>query len=273
MVEITILADNTVAEPYPKGLRGVYGFAAAVDGVLFDTGLGDVVAHNARLLGLPTHFEDIVLSHGHFDHTDGLDAFLDPAAPATVYLHPTAWTDRYHDTDAYDDPPHIGIPYARSVVESGADLHEHREPVAVTEDIYALGEIPREHDDAAVGEIDVDGERVADPVVDDQAIGIRTDDGVAVVLGCGHSGLRNTIEYAEAVMDAPVRYVLGGTHLEARDDEAVHEIADWLEGRLALFAGSHCTGFRAQTILSERLPAAFEYVGVGSRISLPPDDT
>lgn len=272
-MEITILADNTVAEPYPKGLRGVYGFAAAVDEVLFDIGQGDVVAHNARLLGLPTRFEDIVLSHAHFDHTDGLDTFLDPAAPPTVYLHPEAWTDRYHDTDAYDEPPYIGIPYARSAVESGADLHEHREPVAVTEDIYALGEIPREYDDAAVGEIEADGELVADPVVDDQALAIRTDGGVAVVLGCGHSGLRNTIEYAESVMDEPVRYVLGGTHLVALDDEAVHEIADWLEGRLELFAGTHCTGFRAQTILSERLPEAFAHVGVGSRISLPPDST
>ncbi len=52
---------------------------------------------------------------------------------------------------------------------------------------------------------------------------------------------------------------------------AINEIADWLEGKLDLFAGTHCTGFEAQAILADRLPEAFRPVGVGSKIELPPD--
>jgi len=273
MVDVTILADNTVATPVPRGLRGEWGFAAAVDGVLFDAGQSSV-AHNARRLGLPTRYDTIVLSHSHYDHTAGLDEFLDPMAPPTVYCHPDIWTPRYQTearyVDSVPEPVHIGMPYARAEVESGADVVEHRDPIEVADDVIALGEIPRPHDETAVGEVEREGELVADPVVDDQSLAVRTGEGVALVLGCCHAGLRNTIEYAEQVTGDDVSAVIGGTHLVAREAEAIHEIADWLDGRLDLFAGTHCTGFEAKSILAERLPDAFRQAGVGSRLELPP---
>lgn len=276
MVTITILADNTVATPVPKGLRGEWGFAAAIDDVLFDTGQSESAVHNARLLNVPTRFDTIVLSHTHLDHTSGLDHFLNPMDKPTLYLHPEVWTERYATEfpggGTLPNPVHIGIPYSKAEVESGADLVEHREPVEVARDVFALGEIPRHHVETTVGKIKEDGELVDDSIIDDQAIAVRTDHGTALVLGCCHSGLRNSIEYAEVVTDDDVRYVIGGTHLVAMDAEQVHAIADWLDGKLDLFAGTHCTGFQAQAILADRLPEAFRPVGVGSRIELPPKE-
>jgi len=275
MVSVTILVDNTVVTPVPRGLRGEWGFAAAVDDVLYDTGQSGSVVHNARLLDVPTRFETIVLSHTHLDHTAGLDQFLDPMNKPTVYLHPEVWTERYTTEfpggDPLPEPVYIGIPYSKAEVESGAELVEHRTPVEVDTDVVALGEIPREHVETTVGKLDENGDLVDDPVIDDQALAVTTDAGTALVLGCCHAGLRNTIEYAEAVTGDEVRYVIGGTHLVAMEDEAVHDLADFLGGKLDLFAGTHCTGFRAQTILADRLPEAFRPVGVGSRIDLPLD--
>ena len=275
MVEITILADNTVATPVPRGLRGEWGFAAAVDDVLFDTGQSESVVHNARLLDVPTRFDTIVLSHTHFDHTAGLDQFLDPMAKPTLYLHPEIWAERYATEGPgrgpLTDPVHIGIPFSKAEVESGADLVEHRDPKEVATDVFALGEIPRRHTETTVGKIEDGDELVDDSVLDDQALAVRTDEGVGLILGCGHSGLRNSIEYAEEVTGDEVRYVIGGTHLVAMDAEDVHELADWLAGKLDLFAGTHCTGFQAQEILADRLPEAFRPVGVGSTIELPPE--
>lgn len=275
MPEITILADNTVVKPFPKGLRGEWGFAAAIDDVLFDTGQSESAVHNARLLDVPTQFDTIVLSHTHLDHTSGLDHFLDPMDKPTVYLHPEVWTERYlTETPAGDslpNPIYLGIPFSRAKVESGCKLVEHREPIEVATNVFALGEIPRRHVETTVGKIKQDGTLVDDPVIDDQAIAVRTDDGTALVLGCCHSGLQNTVEYAEEVIGTEVRYVIGGTHLVAMDAEEINEIADWLEGKLDLFAGTHCTGFEAQAILADRLPEAFSPVGVGSKIELPPN--
>jgi 7,8-dihydropterin-6-yl-methyl-4-(beta-D-ribofuranosyl)aminobenzene 5'-phosphate synthase len=277
MTRITVLVDNTVATPAPKGLRGEWGFAAAVGDVLFDTGQSGNVVHNARLLDVPTRFDTIVLSHAHYDHTAGLDHFLDPERKPTIYAHPELWTGRYATerpgTGPLPDPVHIGIPFSKTEVGSGATLVEHREPVEVAPDVFALGEIPRPHVETTVGKIERDDALVDDPVVDDQALAVRTDDGTALVLGCCHAGLRNSIEHAEDVTGETVRYVVGGTHLVAMDADEVHALADWLEGRLDLFAGAHCTGFEAQRILADRLPDAFRAVGVGSTIDLPPAGT
>ncbi|PGF17061.1 MBL fold metallo-hydrolase [Natrinema sp. CBA1119] len=273
-MRITILADNTVARGIPKGLRGEWGFAAAIDDVLFDTGQSTAALDNARLLDVGTEFHNIVLSHAHYDHTQGLEAFLDAVESPTVYCHPDIWTERFirepADGRTLDEPVRIGVPYSRAEVEAGADILEHRDPVAVSDGVFALGEIPRPHADNPVHLREEDGELVDDSVPDDQSVAVATTDGTALVLGCCHAGLRNTIEHAETVTDQDVRYVIGGTHLVARDADEIHELADWLDGKLDLFAGTHCTGFQAEKILSERLPDAFRSVGVGSSIELPP---
>lgn len=274
MVTVTILADNTVATGIPKGLRGEWGFAAAVGDVLFDTGQSSAARENARLLDVGPDFETVVLSHAHYDHTAGLRSFLDPFDPPTVYCHPAIWRDRYitepADGRTLDEPIHIGVPYTRSEVESGAEIVEHRDPVELREGIFALGEVPRPHPDATVHLREDEGDLVDDPVVDDQSLAIRTEAGTALVLGCCHAGLRNTIEHAEDATGETVRYVVGGTHLVARDAEEIHAIADDLAGTLEVFAGTHCTGFAAESILADRLPEAFRSVGVGSSIELPP---
>ncbi|MBB6644800.1 MBL fold metallo-hydrolase [Halobellus ruber] len=273
-MKVTVLADNTVATGIPKGLRGEWGFAAAVGEVLFDTGQSTAARRNARALGLDSDFDNIVLSHAHYDHTAGLDAFLNPSDPPTVYCHPGIWTARFikepADGRTLEHPIHIGVPYSRAEVETGADVVEHRDPVEVCDDVFALGEIPRPHADNPVHLREADGELVEDSVPDDQSVAVRTADGTALVLGCCHAGLRNTIEHAESVTGRPVRYVVGGTHLVARTPAEVHNLVDWLDGRLDVFAGTHCTGFEAERILSERLPDAFRSVGVGSSIELPP---
>jgi len=273
-MHVTVLADNTVATGIPKGLRGEWGFAAAVGDVLFDTGQSSSARHNARLLDCPTAFDEIVLSHAHYDHTMGLDSFLDPSDRPTIYCHPDIWDERYirepADGRTLEDPVHIGVPYSRAEVETGGEIVEHRDPVEVSDGVYALGEIPRTHDDNPVNLRAADDDLVDDSVPDDQSLAVETTDGTALVLGCCHAGLRNTVEHAESVTGQPVRHIVGGTHLVAWDSAKIHDIADWLDGRLDLFAGTHCTGFEAEKILSDRLPEAFRSVGVGSTIELPP---
>lgn len=108
-----------------------------------------------------------MLSHTHLDHTAGLDQFLDPMDKPTVYLHPEVWAERYlTETPAGDpllDPVYLGIPFLRAEIESGGELVEHREPVAVAPDVFALSEIPRPHIETTVGKIARDGTLVDDP--------------------------------------------------------------------------------------------------------------
>ncbi|MEF8780775.1 MAG: MBL fold metallo-hydrolase [Haloferacaceae archaeon] len=267
MREISILSDNRVATSRPRGLRGEWGFSAAVDDVLFDTGQTGLVADNAARMDVDFDFDAIVLSHAHYDHTGGLPDVLARLEEPTVYCHPSVWRPRYGEDDD-GEYHHIGLPYARSEIATEATIVEHTDPVEVSRGVYALGEIPRPHPEASVGLIEEGSGMREDPVRDDQALAVEAGDGIALVLGCGHAGLRNTIEYAESTLGDEVRYVVGGTHLVAFEEDAVRELADWLEGRLHLFGGTHCTGATAERIFAERLPAAFESVGVGSVLRL-----
>lgn len=266
MTEVSILADNEVATPAPTGLRAEWGFAAAVGPVLFDAGQTGIVPRNAALLGETLDFETVVLSHGHYDHTEGLDAVLDRLDDPTVYCHPSLWQSRY--VEAGGDRRHIGTPYTKTAIEDRATVVEHTEPIEVADGIHALGEIPREHPDAAVGYLETADGSEPDPVVDDQALVVETGDGLGVILGCGHAGLRNTVEYAERTFGETVRHVIGGTHLVAVDEPEIRAIADDLAGQLELFAGTHCTGTTGQRVFAERLPDATVSAGVGSVFEL-----
>ena len=89
-----------------EGLIAEHGFSVLVTverggtahRILFDAGLSpDALVTNMRRLGLdPGDVEIIVLSHGHSDHTTGLDGFIRAVGRASVpvLIHPDFWNRR-----------------------------------------------------------------------------------------------------------------------------------------------------------------------------------
>ncbi len=257
MHTVKILADNTVATLRPKKLVAEWGFSALVDDVLFDTGQNVAALQNSRLMGVGD-FSCVVLSHGHYDHTGALQAFLEIYGKKKVYLHPDAWLPR-----VYRGTP-IGMPWQRNEIEELGEVVEIREPLEVSKGVTALGEIPRKDEDLGIGKILRNGVWEEDSIKDDQSLAVKTKGGILLVLGCCHAGLRNTLEYAEEVCGDEVKYVIGGTHLVSMSDEKVRDVARWLEKKIELIAPCHCTGFRAEATLFNELGEKFAFAGVGS---------
>lgn len=264
-MNVYILSDNKLVETRPKNLLGEWGFASLieVDGelILFDTGK-KVVNPNAQLMGAPLKQVDkVVISHGHYDHTTGLLDVL-RILSAEVYLHPHAWLPRYLKEE------YIGMPYRKEEVESLAGVVEHEGPVEVVKNVWALGEIPRKHEGGKLNShIIKDGEKVEDGILDDQALAVKTRNGVVLLLGCCHAGLRNTVEYAEEVTGDEIRNIVGGTHLISLKSNEITELGKWLDRKVDFIAPCHCTGFKAEVILSSILGEKFESIGAGSVLS------
>ena len=261
MVKVTILSDNKVIALRPQGLKAEWGFSALIEAsevVLFDTGQTGVAFENLQLLGKPMPSK-IVLSHGHYDHTGGLLQFL---RDVRVYAHPDVFLPRYYKGE------YIGIPFKREKIEDRAEIIEHREPIEVSKGIWALGEIPRQFEVALLKDSYIirDGRKEDDNILDDQSLAIKTDKGVLLLLGCCHSGLRNTVKWAEEVTGDEVKFIVGGTHLIAYSPEKIKEIVSQLD--FEFIAPCHCTGLKAEFLLMEMLGDRFRMVGSGSVIEI-----
>ncbi|MFP3909457.1 MAG: MBL fold metallo-hydrolase [Archaeoglobaceae archaeon] len=265
-MRIYILSDNKVIEHRPKDLMAEWGFAALVEFnhefILFDTGKR-VVNHNAQLMRAPLDkVNKIVISHGHYDHTTGLPEIL-RILDAELYLHPHAWLPRYVKEE------YIGMPYKKEEIESLASIVEHEEPVEVVKNLWGLGEIPRKHEGGKLDSYMVmNGRKVHDEILDDQALAMKTQEGVVLLLGCCHAGLKNTVEYAEEVVGDEVRRIIGGMHFISLNDKEIEEGGKWLDNKIDFVAPCHCTGFKAEAILSSMLSDRFNAIGAGSVLTL-----
>ncbi len=89
-VKVINLCENTV---YSRNLLGEHGLALLLEAhgkkILFDTGAGLTLVHNAQTLGVSLRDLDaVVLSHGHYDHTSGLASLVEKRNQIPVFAHP-----------------------------------------------------------------------------------------------------------------------------------------------------------------------------------------
>jgi 7,8-dihydropterin-6-yl-methyl-4-(beta-D-ribofuranosyl)aminobenzene 5'-phosphate synthase len=248
--------------------------------VLFDTGVTpDGVLETMRVFDYsPKDIETVVLSHGHFDHTTGLDGLVRALGRANrpLLIHPEFWNRRrivIPGRDSFELPS-----TSKSALQGvGFEIVEGRQPSFLLDGaLLVTGEVDRttafEHGMPGQQALR-SGEWEWDPLIlDDQAMLLHVrDKGLVVLTGCGHAGIVNTVRYAQKLTGIEQIYaIIGGFHLGGMTPESV--IQQTCEA-LAAFAPSvivptHCTGFRAIHRLATLLPDAFIQSSVGTRFEL-----
>jgi 7,8-dihydropterin-6-yl-methyl-4-(beta-D-ribofuranosyl)aminobenzene 5'-phosphate synthase len=259
-LRITVLVDDTARD---SRLRSEHGLSFWIEAegrkILFDTGQGEALEPNAQQLGVDLGQTDaIVISHGHYDHTGGLPRVLARSRRAVLYIHPLAFESKYSRREKAPGRP-IGIPeqVASELLERDHYLTFTRRPTRICSGVSVTGQIPRLATfESTSGPFFLNKECTRkDVVADDQALYIESRNGLVVVLGCGHSGVVNTLDYvAKLTGKRSMRAVLGGMHLAQASEERIVQTSAALDRYgVRLVAPCHCSGERAIAKLRSRL--------------------
>ena len=275
-IQITTLSENTAGSISVVAEWGL-SILVEADGykILLDTGLSFSAAYNAPTLGVDlSQVDKIVFSHGHFDHTGGLLYILKLIkSQVEVIAHPDIWAAKYakfpEQTEEY-----IGVPFPKEAAETlGASFNLTREPVWISENIVTSGEIPMTNQYEKIDPIlyvKEKGELKPDPLWDDQALFLKSEKGLIIILGCAHRGIINTIRHAQKLTGVePVCAVIGGTHLIGASPQRMDSTIAELQGvGIQKLGVSHCTGLPAAAVLARTFGESFLFNNAGSRISL-----
>jgi 7,8-dihydropterin-6-yl-methyl-4-(beta-D-ribofuranosyl)aminobenzene 5'-phosphate synthase len=247
---------------------------------LFDTGTSpDGVTENMRRLGVDAgSIEAIVCSHGHFDHTTGIDGLVRVLGRTNlpVLIHPHFWRRRRLQLPGRD-PLELPTTSRSALTGAGFEIIEERQPSFLFErSVLVTGEVPRVtgyEPGFPPQQAWLDGGWQPDPLVlDDQALIINiAGRGLVVITGCGHAGVVNIARYARRLTgDQPLHALLGGFHLNGPAFEPLipRVLEDLSEFDPGVLVPAHCTGWRAQQALAGRFPDAFVPNSVGTSFRL-----
>ena len=264
-LRITVLAEDSVLYESPYlGQHGVSFLLEGVSGrntkrILVDVGQNsEALLYNMRTMGIsPSVIDAIVLTHCHYDHTQGVARLLGQIGKKDIQViaHPSIF--RLHFVTE-PSPRHVGIMPGDSKVEiekAGGKLSLTKEPLVIMPGIMTTGEVRRrtefEKVTAAVKTIE-NGIVVDDLMLDDISVVANVKDkGLVIITGCSHAGIINIANQATEITGCnQLEGIIGGLHLVEASDTVIERTVDDLSKlNVAWISAGHCTGFKAQVEL------------------------
>lgn len=297
-MDIVTLVENSC---HDSRLRGEFGLSLLVQcahaTILFDMGASSLFAENAAILGVDLEGVDCaVLSHAHYDHGGGMEAFFDINKHSVLYhgqgvaggyyghvrakiptlLQPLA----AHIPDTLTFCRYIGVESAvltaqQHRLDGVSGCREICPHVFVLTDICADYALPAGNTFLLE---EVDGALQKDRFLHELILVVVEEDGLVIFTGCGHRGILNMVQTVRHhFSDVPIKGVVGGFHLARRPGKPDHagtaadiaQIADVFDQvGVRTVATGHCTGAGACDILRQRLDDRFVELTTGRRFSL-----
>ncbi len=257
---IKIMVDNKAN----AGLMKEHGYSTWIEvfgqRILFDTGQGKALIHNSAALECDLSLADaLILSHGHYDHTGGVSYIIKHNPGIKIYCHSHVILSRYSNWDVAA-PQEISMP----AIDKSALLNLPAEqvcwvtqPLQMSSNIGVSGPIPREHpleDTGGPFFLDLEGIR-PDPLEDDMALWIQSDQGLVIITGCCHSGLINTTNHIRRISrQDKISAVIGGFHLANASHKRLETTCQALqEWHVDTIIPCHCTGDEAVAYMQDEL--------------------
>lgn len=280
-LKLTVLVDDQ-KNPQKPELLAKHGLSFFIESevkeekinLLMDTGPSSkIILHNARKMDLNLNkINCILLSHGHYDHVNGLMGVLkNIKEPTPVLVHPNAFDPKfsYKPYLKYSGPN-----FSISEIESTCGiLLPAKNHVKLMDTVLSTGEVQRSTDFEKVKDFwKVDnGLFIPDIMLDDQSLIINIEGkGLVVITGCAHSGIINTIRQAQKITKIKRIYaIIGGFHLKNEEAEKIDQtLKELLRINPSIIGPCHCTGSKAVSKFTGKFNGACKPLRVGDVLKL-----
>ena len=219
--------------------------------ILFDAGQSAIFADNAEKLGVDLKQVDFtVLSHGHYDHSGGLERFLQINERASVYVSRWAFEPHWASDGRY-----VGVDASLQ----GNDRIRYVAEETVLGEGITLYRMEKEPMDTADLLVEENGIRIPDDFRHEQYLLLEEAGKRILISGCSHKGILN-------IMDAFRPDVLvGGFHfMNMEDEDFLRRAARELLCYNTVYYTGHCTGQKQYAFLKDLMGDRLHYIATGA---------
>lgn len=275
-MKITVLIENTSEKEKCKEQHGLSLFIQTQKHtLLFDTGQDDLFLKNADILGCNiADVDTLVLSHGHFDHGGGLQAFLEYNKKAAVFVNKNVWGEFYSkrrqgrmayigiDKSLADNKRFTALSGKRTIMDEELTIYSEIESVRfLSKSNFSLYQKQAD-------------EYKQDDFLHEQNLVICENGTNTLIAGCAHCGIINIVEQIEREYKIDIDNVVGGFHLyssikeQCAGEAFVRQLGKELLQSGKMYYTCHCTGTDAYKTLKEIMGEKVHYLSTGAVIEL-----
>ena len=217
-----------------------WGLSFLIGGnLLFDTfSDGKTLLRGMEKMGVnPLDIRSVVISHDHWDHTDGLPALLEKNRNIIIYACPG-----------------FGNEFKERVISLGASLMEVSRFFKIKPGIHTTGEISGMYADFFIAE---------------QSLVVDSGDGLSVITGCAHPGIVSIVTAVKKRLKKQVNTIIGGFHLHDKSPDMLTSIIEDLEmlGVKKVYS-TYCTGQAADALLRKKFKDNLTILKTGNMLIL-----
>lgn len=216
---------------------------------LLDAGKTGAFIDNAKAMHIDlSQVDKCILSHGHYDHSDGFIRFLDQYPNQKIYASENVFEEYYSTSN--NELHYIGLD--EMLKDKKDNFHFIHEVTYIDEGVYLVPHHSTKHTINKNLYKKIDDELILDDFTHEISLVFEKGNELVVLNSCSHVGMLSVIEELSYLFkDKKIKAYFGGLHMKGRQegkeisvysDEQIKEICEMIDiNNIVVYTG-HCTG-------------------------------